>query len=240
MTKFLTENVSFLPTDDGSMTLYHHGVEASYRSTGGALTESSHVFLEGTGLLHRTGEWRVLELGFGGAINFLLTASACLREEGASSLRYGSVEREPLPASLFHMPAYTGWVETPELLSLVKEVTTLAQRSAHSWVTLSKNIRGKVIELSLFVGDWGDSSSLSKGVHAVYHDPFGPKVNADAWSADCFRWSASQMQKDARLATYSAAGAVRRAMSAAGLHWKKIPGPGKKREVTIAELSPLE
>jgi len=42
------------------------------------------------------------------------------------------------------------------------------------------------------------------------------------------------MRPGAILVTYSAKGAVRRAMKAAGLQVEKIPGPPGKREITRA------
>ncbi len=233
---YIKKNVSLLRTEDGSVTLYHHDMGASYRSTSGAVTESSHIFLKGTGLSERSGEWLVLELGFGGAINFLLTASTCLKRSDVTSLRYWTVEREPLPASLFDSAEYTEWIVEKKLLTLAKEASTQAIGQPGKWSPSSLTLQGTCLELSLFAGDWRDAPVIPSSAHAVFHDPFGPKVNTDAWSEACFRWSVSQMCPDAQLATYSAAGVVRRAMAAAGLSWRKIPGPGRKREITIASL----
>ncbi|TNE52139.1 MAG: hypothetical protein EP343_01710 [Deltaproteobacteria bacterium] len=234
---FLTEHVSLLPTEDGSYTLFHHDVGASYRSVAGATTESEHVFLQGSGLPERSGEWRVLELGLGGGINFLCTALAALQRSDVTFLKFWSVEREPLPAELFNMESYVEWVPNPSVLSFLREASDLAAKSHGAWSEVSHEIDGTTILLSVFHGNWKDAGALLERVHAVYHDPFGPQVNADAWTEECFRWSAASMLPDARLGTYSSAGAVRRAMAAAGLHWRKVPGPGRKREVTIASPS---
>lgn len=233
----LTESVSLLPTGDGSLTLYHHRWGASYRSTDGAVTESRHVFLEGSRLTQHPGFWHVLELGFGGAINFLVTALACLQNPQVSGLRYWSVEQEPLPASLWTQESYTSWVSEPALLSLVQQVSALAQSPHGTWVQAQTTVSQKLIQLSVFPGEWQQAPPLPCQVHAVYHDPFDPKVNPDAWSEDCFRWSRQSLYHNGFLATYSAAGNVRRAMQAAGYQWQKLPGTGRKREITIA--SPL-
>lgn len=235
---YLTDHVSLLPTEDGSHTLYHHEVGASYRSTAGARTESEHVFLHGTGLPQHSGEWRVLELGLGGGVNFLCTALACLERTDVTSLRFWSVEREPLPASLFQMDSYVDWVSEPVLLALLQDASNQAAHNKGAWSEVSCELNGTVISLSVFHGNWQDVGRLSADVQAVYHDPFGPQVNEDAWTVECFRWSAENMESNARLGTYSSAGAVRRAMAAAGLHWRKVPGPGRKREVVVAALHP--
>ena len=74
-------------------------------------------------------------------------------------------------------------------------------------------------------------------IDAAYHDPFAPADNPEAWTEACFQWWKKWLNPNARLATYSAAGHVRRALAAAGFWVARAPGPGRKREITIASPS---
>ena len=66
-------------TGDGSGTLRHSNHQETYHSTFGAITESRFVFLRNSGVLERfeSGQTtRVLEIGFGIGLYFLMIAEA--------------------------------------------------------------------------------------------------------------------------------------------------------------------
>lgn len=79
---------------------------------------------------------------------------------------------------------------------------------------------------------------------AVFLDPFSPKVEGELWQEDFLREVAARMEPTARLSTYAAGSAVRRALHAAGLRVGLGARVGKKREGTLAsptaELPPLD
>ena len=87
-------------TRDGSLTYRHLELGVTYRSLGGASSESDYVFVAGSGLLARPGDWRVLELGFGSGLNFART----LIHLGSRALDYLSCEPEPLDPALWLVP----------------------------------------------------------------------------------------------------------------------------------------
>jgi tRNA U34 5-methylaminomethyl-2-thiouridine-forming methyltransferase MnmC len=67
-----------VPTADGSLTLFQSEVGEHYHSKHGALQESKHVFLN-SGLVYFLAQEpqtqvRILEVGLGTGLNFLLTA----------------------------------------------------------------------------------------------------------------------------------------------------------------------
>ena len=68
----------------------------------------------------------------------------------------------------------------------------------------------------------------------VYFDAFAPDVQPELWTSSIFRKISSMMAPEALLATYSSKGAVLRNMKEAGLRTQKIPGPPRKREITVA------
>src|SRR5207253_1248181 len=95
---YLCPMLQFVTTADGSKTIYNAEVGENYHSRHGALQESQHVFLN-MGLKHflaGQGDMgaRILEVGFGTGLNFLLSADFCIREN--IPLDYTGIEAYPL------------------------------------------------------------------------------------------------------------------------------------------------
>lgn len=93
--------LSWLVTDDGSLTLRHDALNETYHSGCGAVAESLVVYLANSGVLNRLAsgmKTRVFELGFGTGTAFLLTA-ACA-ETFQCELEFFAIENNPLPASI--------------------------------------------------------------------------------------------------------------------------------------------
>jgi tRNA U34 5-methylaminomethyl-2-thiouridine-forming methyltransferase MnmC len=89
------------------------------------------------------------------------------------------------------------------------------------------------ISLVVLRTDWLDAEPDSLA-DALYFDPFGPSANPESWTDAMFEAARARLKPAGRLATYSAAGHVRRAMARAGLVLATRPGPGRKREITVA------
>lgn len=216
-----------IQTGDGSHTLFETSRNIYFRSLQGAQSESEYVFLEASLMTHRPSPWRILELGFGTALNFLTTADRALQEHKV--LEYHALEMSPLEPEVFLALAHSRRLKQPWLAELVAEAFEQAQQQKQ--VCLSRS----GIQLQLYAQAWQDCElPETLEVDAVYHDPFGPKENPEAWSAACFKWVSRPMSAQARLVTYAAASSVRRAMVAAGLNVASLPGSGSKREMTVA------
>lgn len=222
-----------IQTGDGSYTFYDARGNIYFRSLQGARSESEYVFLEGTRLRSRSPDWRVLELGLGLGMNFLVTAQAFLKSRLPGRLIYHGVEQAPLPAERLQQLHYEQWLEFPALLACLQGALRQAQtgqQASMSWQS---------VELVLYPSPW---SALCLPKHlqfdAIYHDPFGPGANPEGWSMACFAWEAAHLDAGGVLATYGAATAVRRAMAAAGLWLATRKGSGNKREMTLAAWRP--
>jgi tRNA U34 5-methylaminomethyl-2-thiouridine-forming methyltransferase MnmC len=200
-----------IETPDGSVTYRNTEVGATYRSVHGAESESRYVFLEGTGLPDRPGPWRVLELGFGTGLNFSTTVRAAA-EKGVE-LEYVSLEPAPLPPD--------HWLVDPQ------------------WHDLNPGqpLRLGTVTLTVVPDLWQDYCPPQGHFHACFHDPFGPAISPECWTADCFRWSYGALACDGVLATFGAASATRWAMKEAGFLVARLPGAKPKREMTIASKS---
>ena len=88
------------------------------------------------------------------------------------------------------------------------------------------------VMLTLLLGDTREQlSQLSYKVDAWYMDGFAPAKNPDMWSSELMSLMARHSNCGAQLATFSAAGAVRRGLIEAGFEVEKKKGFGKKREM---------
>ena len=200
-----------IETLDGSVTYRNTEVGATYRSVHGAETESRYVFLEGTRLPERAETWRVLELGFGTGLNFATTLKAAA--ELGVSLEYVSLEPSPMPAE--------NWLLEPRWKQ----------------IELGRRLEFEGAALTIVPKRWQEFEPSASFFHACYHDPFGPGVCPDCWTAECFGWSYRALTDEGVLATFGAAGATRRAMKETGYFVARLPGVKPKREMTVAGKS---
>jgi len=217
-----------IETGDGSRTIFDTGRMLYFRSLQGAGSESAYVFLESSQLTQWP-VWRVLELGFGTALNFLTTAQAWLQQGADQPLDYHVVESQPLEPEIFAALKYTSHFDS----QLVALVSTVLEAAAQQRAPVSHSYQQ--LCLNLYPCSW-EAASLAPEleVQAIYHDPFGPKANPECWTPACFAWSSRHLHPAGRLVTYAAATQVRKAMVAAGLVVASLPGSGTKREMTLA------
>ncbi len=227
MTDDLQQVVPF-ETDDGSMTLHDRERNVHYRSYHGAVTESRHVFLEGTALLERRGEWRVAELGFGAAVNFAQTVEAFRADDGVNRLVYRSVDWRPVTPG--HLEFHNG-----EGGELARQAVAAVHAGQGPVVEVQSD--DGAVSLALYAMPWEEVDWSGFSAHSFYQDPFSKRVNPEGWTAQSFVRAKAAMDGTGRLATYSAATSVKRAMFEAGLWVASAPGPGRKREITVASPS---
>lgn len=200
-------------TDDGSSTLVRADTGWTYRSTFGAVEEARTVFIEGGALLDVPGVPRVLEFGFGAAINFAQTWEA-LAEAGRDALEYCALDAAPVSAQ--------------DLRTLGGRAHDLAAQATDAGHARHGKVHLEVQRVAFEAFDDPRRFDL------LYFDPFGPSVQPQSWSEEVFRVAWRHAQHEARLVTYSAAGWVRRNMARAGFYVATVPGSGRKREFTVA------
>ncbi len=96
-------HLDIMLTDDGSRTLRDRELNETYHSGCGALSECWHVYLQNSGVHDLLAKQpvspvRVLELGFGTGMGWLITAATA--EIYQASLDYVSIERSLLPVDV--------------------------------------------------------------------------------------------------------------------------------------------
>jgi tRNA 5-methylaminomethyl-2-thiouridine biosynthesis bifunctional protein len=221
--------------DDGTPFAPDYG--DVYHSADGALAQARAVFIEGCHLPRRWAGrriFRVLEAGFGLGINTLATAAAWLADPARGErLHVFSIEKHP--ASAEHLARSHS--NHPELAALSRELISqwpLPLPGLHRlWLA-----DGAVL-LTLCFGDIEKRlPSLEGPFDAFYLDGFAPARNPAMWSDHVFKACARLAAEGATLATWSAAGAVRDGLTAAGFTVERKPGFGRKRHRIEAQYRP--
>lgn len=225
-------------TRDGSRTLRLADGE-SYKSLAGALTEARHVYLEASGVAERLragAASRVLEVGFGTGLLFLVTAE--LAATTGTELTYVGVEKAPPPADLLAELSYEQLLAPSQLpaqlLTWREGLGRVPAQGRHDLALGATRLSLHVADALTCLEDTG-RGAVEGAFHAIYHDAFSPRTNPDLWDARFLTSLATRLEPGGRLVSFSVAGSVRRALAGAGLTVAKRQGPpGGKREVLVA------
>jgi tRNA 5-methylaminomethyl-2-thiouridine biosynthesis bifunctional protein len=226
--------------------------EDVYHSSTSGIDQSRYVFVEGNNLIPRWqslsfGEkFTIAETGFGMGLNFLLSWQ--LWEQYAPKtcqLHFISCEKHPLSEKdLIKCLSY--W---PQLKKQAKEFIAHYPVLTPGYHHFSF-YKGK-IKLTLMLGDalacfeqlliCGDSilerELRASFVDAWYLDGFAPAKNQSMWSESLMQVIALLSKKGTSLATYTAAGCVKKHLSQQGFIVEKSKGFGPKRHMIKAYLN---
>ncbi|MEM6728936.1 MAG: tRNA (5-methylaminomethyl-2-thiouridine)(34)-methyltransferase MnmD, partial [Pseudomonadota bacterium] len=187
-----------------------------YYSLDDGLAEARHVFLGGNSLPERFHDgFRVAELGFGTGLNLLATAEAWKESGCPGRLAFMSFELFPLPLT----DARKAISQFPALLPLVEELAPLWSEGALDLSWLSAR---------LIQGDARETLKVWRSeADAWFLDGFSPAKNPELWGEALIGEVARHTAPGGTFATYTAAGDVRRALSAAGFAVERVPGFGR-------------
>jgi tRNA U34 5-methylaminomethyl-2-thiouridine-forming methyltransferase MnmC len=213
----------------------------TYFSKAGGLAETRHVFLAGNRLPQRFAgreHFTIAEFGFGTGLNFLTTLAALKEIAAAPRLTFLSFELYPMTT-----------VQLEKALAAFPELAPLAAALLAAWDPQPGWNRLAVAgaELLLGIGDAREmvGSLVVEGrertsghvairpVDAWFLDGFSPAKNPELWEPGLLSAAADLTAPDGTLATYTAAGWVRRNLQAAGFAVEKTKGFAGKREMVV-------
>ncbi|MFP5405144.1 MAG: tRNA (5-methylaminomethyl-2-thiouridine)(34)-methyltransferase MnmD, partial [Gammaproteobacteria bacterium] len=208
-----------------------------FHSGAGAWEQAEAVFLAGCRVRERwSGRERftVLELGFGLGVNFLATLRAWRADPARSrSLHFVSVEAHPLSREDLARALRAVGAEGSDAAAL-PDRWPLALPGLHRL-----DFEGGAVTLTLAFGDADRMvPQLALGADAIYLDGFAPARNPAMWQPGLIRALARRARPGARLATWSAAGEVRRLLAATGFEVTRVAGFGGKRHRIEAVWAP--
>ena len=205
----------------------------SYFSRQDGLAETRYTFLGGNHLPQAWSEksqFTILETGFGSGLNAFATFQAWQQHRPAGGiLHFVSVEAHPMqPADMRQTLA--SWPELhPWMQWWLADYPPMVSGFHRRWH------RPSGICLTVIHADVLDGlSALEAQADCVYLDGFAPRQNRAMWSQDVFQELHRLTRPDATLATFTAAGFVRRGLRQAGFQATKRDGFGRKREHLVA------
>lgn len=208
-----------------------------YFSPDGGLAETQHVFLQGNGLPERwknQPEFTIFETGFGTGLNFLAAWDLFARTAKPDQvLHYISVEKYPLSANEIRS-ALSHWHD-----ELGDKIKTMLDHYPLRIDTFHRLCVAPNIYVTLLFDDISSAIEEVKipyGVDAWFLDGFAPSKNPDMWSESLFKAMAKLSAPDATVATFTAAGLVKRGLAENGFEVEKVRGFGRKRDMITARF----
>ncbi|MDD2699804.1 MAG: bifunctional tRNA (5-methylaminomethyl-2-thiouridine)(34)-methyltransferase MnmD/FAD-dependent 5-carboxymethylaminomethyl-2-thiouridine(34) oxidoreductase MnmC [Sideroxydans sp.] len=212
-----------------------------YFSTESGLEETRHVFLQGNDLAHRFAMLRagesfcIGETGFGTGLNFLCAWR--LFEQTAppgANLDFFSTEKFPIDDDELGA-ALALW---PEFAAEARMLLAAWHRRVPGW-NRWQFAAGR-IRLTVAMEDVAQALPQlpSACVDAWFLDGFSPAKNPEMWSDSLLAAIARASHEGTTLATYTSAGWVRRGLQAVGFEVKRVPGYGRKRQMSSGQFMP--
>jgi tRNA U34 5-methylaminomethyl-2-thiouridine-forming methyltransferase MnmC len=200
-----------------------------YFAEADGLAETGHVFLDGNDLPARFRPgFHIAELGFGTGLNALAAWAAWDASGQAGDLAFTSFEAFPLDAAAM-----------ARALGRWPSLATRAGALVAAWGSGARDIRLPGLRLRVIEGDARATLPCWTGrADAWFLDGFAPARNPEMWEAALLAAVARHTAPGGTFATYSAAGAVRARLAAAGFAVARAPGFGRKRHMTQGRLDP--
>jgi len=170
---------------------------------------------------------RIGELGFGSGLNFVMAAETCLA--AGARLQFVSCESRPLSAADFATIARARRAAHPHYAELLAAWPP----PLSGWHR--RSLAGGRVQLNLWLGDAADALADLQGrqrqpLDAWFLDGFAPDRNADLWQETLFQALGALSGSGSRVATFTAAGRVRRGLTAAGFAMRRVDQRPHKRE----------
>ena len=202
-----------------------------FHTRAGALAQAEAVFLRGVGLPERwqgRRSFAILENGFGFGVNALVTVAAWLADpQRSATLDYVAIDAFPRSAAA--METFWGAVAPDFLKGLVQEVLAQYPHPIPGFHRLWL-CEGRVRLTLVWLPADRAAQQIVGIFDALYLDGFAPAKNPEMWSEPLIAALVRRLAPQGRVATWSTAGSVRRALASAGLTVVRQPGFGSKRE----------
>ena len=219
-------NLKIIKTSDGSDTIFNEDLNETYHSLNGSIKESELVYIR-NGLeffldKKTRDSVRVLEIGFGTGLNFLLTK--IFMEERNEKLFYHTLEPFPLPSGLLKKINYI-----EKLGEGYRDIFDNSHRSIpNKTVNINEKITFLRSDLTL------ESIKFSKKYDVIYFDAFAPSRQPEIWKKENLKKIYSHMNLNSILVTYCSSGQFKRDLRGVGFDVDILPGPVGKREMVRA------
>ncbi|EON92406.1 protein YfcK [Marinobacter lipolyticus SM19] len=228
------------PAIEPADILWQDGVPESrlfgdvYFNRDNGLEETRHVFIRPNRLSERfaglpdNAAFVIAEFGFGTGLNFLAAWQAWRNSpvNQRTTLHFVSAERYPLTRE-----------DLTRALALWPELQDLGNELIRHYPPLVRGVHrvlldGGRVRLTLYFGDVLDAMrELEFTADAWFLDGFTPSLNPSMWLDDAILQIRHHSKPGTTLATFTAVGRIRRALTDGGFTMTKVEGFGRKREM---------
>lgn len=219
-------SLKIIKTSDGSDTIFNSKLNESYHSLHGSINESNIVYIK-NGLefylnQNRRNNIKILEIGFGTGLNFLLTY--IFLEKRKEKIFYHTIEPYPLPNEVIEKLNYVSKVgeQYSEIFSLSHNLEN--DKKNH----ISKNLEFLKSKISL------EDIVLTDNYDIIFYDAFAPSKQPSMWERKNLEKIYSHMNYDSVLVTYCSSGQFKRDLKSIGFKVDVLPGPKGKKEMVRA------
>ena len=219
-------NLKIIKTSDGSDTIYNSELNETYHSLHGSVNESNVVYIK-NGIefyldQNRKKNIKILEIGFGTGLNFLLTY--IFLEKRKEKILYHTLEPFPLPKDIIKKLNYIKKVGDKYLeifqLSHSTESNKINNLSDRIEFVKSKNLLEEI--------------KLKDNYDIIFYDAFAPSKQPSIWKKENLEKIYSHMNYDSILVTYCSSGQFKRDLKSIGFRVEVLPGPRGKKEMVRA------
>lgn len=226
-----------------SSTPVSHEFDDVYFSRDCGIEETQYVFLQQNSLPERwddetLGGFTISETGFGTGLNFYCAADAWRQQKQqgllspAAHLHFVSVEKYPLNKNDMEQ-AVNRWPQFQWLSGQLLDQYPALTRGFHRLHFSDTNITLTLIFDDAIAG----FSELDGLVDAWFLDGFAPAKNPGMWQPELFEQISRLSHFHTTVATFTAAGIVRRGLQAAGFSIEKVAGFGRKRDMLRGRMT---
>lgn len=229
-------------------TIFSENFGDIYHSSGGAILQAKHVFINGNDLENRWNsancqQFTILETGFGLANNFLTTCDVfydCDVKNKPKVLNFISFELYVLPLNIFknlvqkQCYKYNFFAEKlfqnyPPLTSGIHKLEFYFEQQNQKYQINLYLVLG---EITTFL----PKIDIPLGVDAIYLDGFSPSKNPQIWSEKIMFGLKRISKKNTTIATWCVAGEVRKNLIAAEFEVQKVRGFAQKKQMLIGKF----
>ena len=219
-------SLKIIKTSDGSDTIYNSELNETYHSLNGSINESSIVYIR-NGLEYYLNKnnhnnIKILEIGFGTGLNFLLTHA--FFEKRKEKIIYHTLEPFPLPKEIIKKLNYVS--EVGEKYRRVFDLSHSNDFDKRNNIT--ENLKLLKTKNSL------ESIRLDGKYDVIYYDAFAPSKQPSIWTKENLKKVFLHMEDKSILVTYCSSGQFKRDLKSIGYDVEVLPGAKGKKEMVRA------